>query len=405
MTSPARVSLQAFLATARRALTAPPAQRQNPLTFVIGNESADLDSLCSAVLLAYFRTQTPPHTLHIPLSNLPRADLTLRPELGAVLRPAGLQPDDLLTLSDLPKDGLRPETTRWFLVDHNAPTGLLSSQFTSPSTSPPSDLLIGCIDHHEDEGTIPSSSSPRTFAKCGSCMSLVIDHCRSAWDSLPSSTLEQTEISSQLAHLALGPILIDTNNLASSDKTTPLDIRAVEFAEAKISVSAGYDRTAYFDTITRLKEDISSLNYRDVLRKDYKRWTDGGLVLGISSVVQGFGYLTTESGSREEFLAELRKWAGEQGLDIAAVMTVSTPQGKFTRELMIWAFGEGSVKVAREFVKRDGEALGLEAWRGGEMDELSKGEWRVCWMQRGLKHSRKQVAPMLREAMKEGAKL
>ena len=61
----------------------------------------DLDSLCSALLFAYFRTHTPPHTLHIPLSNLPRADLALRPELNAVLNPAGLKPEDLVTLSDL----------------------------------------------------------------------------------------------------------------------------------------------------------------------------------------------------------------------------------------------------------------------------------------------------------------
>ncbi|KAK0641320.1 hypothetical protein B0T16DRAFT_336250 [Cercophora newfieldiana] len=404
MASPARVSLKAFLATARKALAAPPAQRQNPLTFVIGNESADLDSLCSAVLLAYFRSQTPPHTLHIPLSNLPRADLALRPELGAILRPAGLQPDDLLTLSDLPRDGLRPENTRWFLVDHNAPTGDLASQFTSASSSP-SDLLIGCIDHHDDEDTIPSSA-PRTFAKCGSCISLIVDHCRPAWDSLPSSSPDETTISSQLAHLALGPILIDTSNLASRDKTTPWDIRAVEFTESKIHSSTNYDRTAYFDEITRLKEDISSLSYRDVLRKDYKRWTDGGLALGISSVVQGLEYLTTEFGSKEEFLDELRRWAKEQRLDIAAVMTTSRPGGKFTRELLVWAYGEDAVKVARQFAKRDTEALGLEKWREGDLDDAaSAGEWRVCWVQKGVEHSRKQVAPMLRDAMKEAAKL
>ena len=35
-----RVPLKAFLATARKALSAPVAQRQHPLTFVIGNESA-----------------------------------------------------------------------------------------------------------------------------------------------------------------------------------------------------------------------------------------------------------------------------------------------------------------------------------------------------------------------------
>ena len=38
--APARVSLKKFLLTARKALLAPPAQRPNPLIFVVGNESA-----------------------------------------------------------------------------------------------------------------------------------------------------------------------------------------------------------------------------------------------------------------------------------------------------------------------------------------------------------------------------
>lgn len=40
MAPAARVSLNKFLITARKALLAPPAQRPNPLVFVIGNESA-----------------------------------------------------------------------------------------------------------------------------------------------------------------------------------------------------------------------------------------------------------------------------------------------------------------------------------------------------------------------------
>ena len=419
----------------------------------------DLDSLCSAVLLAYFRTHTPPHTLHIPLSNLPRADLALRPELSAVLRPAGLQPDDLLTLSDLPQgdNSLGPDQTRWLLVDHNAPAGPLSSLSASN--------LIGCIDHHEDEGVIPHDSldGPRVIAKCGSCMSLVVDQSRAAWDNLASSSSSPPDsaIDAELAHLALGPILIDTINLTSKDKTTDLDISAVEFAEAKITTttttttspnSNKYDRAAFHDEIAHLKEDISSLTYRDIFRKDYKQWSEGGLKLGTSSVVQGFRYLTTPSNnnnnnnnnnkqllydedstrrSKSQFLSELKRWAAEQKLDIAAVMTTCMLEGQFSRELLVWAFGEQAAGVARQFAKRNENALGLETWNGGELDDAGHhdhhseegaggarggGEegrreeeeeegWRACWTQRRLECSRKQIAPLLREAMRDVAKL
>lgn len=389
----------------------------------------DLDSLCSALLLAYFRTHAPPRTLHIPLSNLPRADLALRPELNAVLHPAGLKPDDLITLSDLPKDDLDPQDTRWLLVDHNVLTGELAARFSDPR------LIIGCIDHHEDEGAVPHAlppGQPRVFAKCGSCMSLVLDQCRDTWDRLSADGLQQGQpddsdsapgscaVDAALARVALAPILIDTTNLTSKDKTTEWDVRAAELAESKLKPQLstppgiqaegspphdGYDRMAYYDELTRLKEQILGLSYRDILRKDYKRWAEGPLVLGVSTVVQGFGYLLREVGAKDELLGALRSWAGEQRLDIAAVMTVSKPGGVFTRELLVWGLNEQAVKVVRQFVGRYEGALGLERWEGGELDGEEDGGWRACWRQRDIKHSRKQVAPMLREVMRESSRL
>lgn len=443
----ARASLKGFLATAKKALLAPASQRPNPLTFVVGNQSAgqssspapllqptdnrvDLDSLCSALLLAYFRTHTPPHTLHIPLSNLPRADLALSPELNAVLNPAGLKSDDLITLSDLPREGLEPQATRWLLVDHNVLTGDLAARFSKQ--------VIGCIDHHEDEGVIPRDlpeGQPRVFAKCGSCMSLVLDQSKSTWDRLSSLPCEDgtpaAECDAHLARVTLAPILVDTTRLTTKSRTTDWDIRAVELAESKLLPSssqtqsqtrtqtgteteaqpdpARYDREAYHATLTRLSSQLQGLSYRDVLRKDYKRWTEGALALGMSTVAQGLGYALAEVGgrSRDSFLAALRDWAREQGLQVAAVMTLSRPGGVFTRELLVWGFGAEGVEVVREFRRRFGEALGLETWEGGELDGggEGEGEWRICWRQRAVDNSRKQVAPMLREAMRESARL
>ncbi|KAL2164818.1 hypothetical protein VTH06DRAFT_114 [Thermothelomyces fergusii] len=422
-----RASLKGFLATAKKALVAPLTQRPNPLTFVVGNESADLDSICSALLLAYFRTHTPPHALHIPVSNLPRADLALRPELNAALGPAGLNPDDLITLTDLPRDGLKPEDTRWLLVDHNALTGELAKSFSS--------RVVGCIDHHEDEGVIPHDlppDQPRIIEKCGSSMSLVLEHCKSTWDALSNLPCEEEAEGSgstpaavcdaHLARLALAPILIDTTNLTSKDKTTDRDVRAAELAESKLlpsllpaSLSSPspepYDRQTYHDTLAALKEQIDGLSYRDVLRKDYKRWTEGPLTLGVSAVAQGFEHVLARVGdrSRDAFLAALKDWAREedQRLDVAAVMTVSRPGGVFTRELLVWGLNEKGVEVVGRFQKKFGDALELETWEGGELDGGGEGksEWRVCWRQKRLSHSRKQVAPMLREAMRESARL
>jgi exopolyphosphatase len=221
-------------------------------------------------------------------------------------------------------------------------------------------------------------------------MSLVLDQCQSTWASLSSSPAcedgtSTAECDAHLARVALAPILLDTTNLTSKDKTTDQDVRAAELAESKLQPSPQttttttnnpspdppYNRTTYHTTLTTLKEQILNLSYRDILRKDYKRWSEGALALGMSTVVQGLAYTFAEVGaqSRDAFLAALGGWAAEQRLDVAAVMTVSKPDGVFTRELLVWGVSEEGGKVVREFGRRFGERLGLEAWGGGELDE------------------------------------
>lgn len=356
------------------------------------------------MFLAYFRTHTAPYTLHIPLANLRREDLALRPELRAVLRPAGLETTDLLTLTDLPD--LRPESTRWLLVDHNALTGALSAPF--------GDRIVGCIDHHEEEGRVPRAAGgePRIIEVSGSCMSLVVNHCRERWGELEAGKTADAA----LAHLALGPILVDTVNLTSKEKTKESDVRAAEFAESLIAGAAekdgeagayagGYDRTAYWNEINRLKEEIGDMSFRDILRKDYKEWTDGGLKLGMSTIVQGFDFLLGKAAAEQvDLVGEMRRWAEEQALDVVGVMTLSHPNGVFTRQLLVWATGPASISAVRQFVGRNKEKLELQPWGSGKFDLDQPQEWRQCWTNsQGC--SRKQIAPLLREAMKDSPKL
>ncbi|OTB08148.1 hypothetical protein M426DRAFT_317251 [Hypoxylon sp. CI-4A] len=415
-------SLQAFLATARAALSAPPSKRSTPLHFVVGNESADLDSLCSTLFLAYFRTHTPPHTLHIPLCHLPREDLALRPEFSAVLKYASVTPDNVLTLDELPgRDALNPEDTRWLLVDHNVMTGALGQTY--------GDRVVGCVDHHDDEGKVPKDADPRVIHKCGSCMSLVVDQCREAWEALGTGDagtdtdreLETARISAQLAYLALAPILIDTANLGNKDKTTSHDERAVSVAEGRIAASAGsdgapdeskYDRDAFFDKVSALKEDIEFMSFRDVFRKDYKEWDEGPdgnkkIKLGTSSVPQNFAYLVRKAGSEEKLVGKLEAWCEEKGVDVMTVLTTAKEEGVFRRELLVWArSGEEVVSAVRRFAEGDGkERLGLGVWGDGKLDweDGDKG-WRRCWTQARVENSRKQIAPMLRDALNGVAK-
>lgn len=353
-------------------------------------------------MLAYLRTYTTPNanTLYIPLSNLLHADLALRPELVPALSHASLEPNDLITLSDLPQANQLPlklpaERTSWILVDHNALQGELGRAYSS--------RLFGCIDHHDEEGAVPPDcgTEPRIVQKSGSCSSLVVEYCREAWDALSekSNGTDTAPWDAELAQLALAPILIDTTNLTNKSKVADVDVKAAKYLESKILAKPGsiFNRDEYFERITAAKNDIGNLSLRDILRKDYKQWTEAGSVnLGISSVVKDIQFLIDKAGSKVKFFAAVQDYAQERDLALFSIMTTSRKAGVFQRELLLWALDERGARAAERFGGGAKEKLGLEQWEDGSIDFRDDSQWRRCWWQRKVENSRKQVAPLLR---------
>lgn len=391
--------------------------------------SADLDSMTCSVLYAYVRSLNPPRnafsSLYVPLTNLPAADIQLRPEYLAVFRHANIDAGHLITLDDLPNlsviaKKLRPENTKWILVDHNSLQGKLGEIYSS--------RVGGVIDHHDEEGKIPADTGPepRVIEKSGSCTSLVTEYCQPAWDLASDSGLSTgaahaqgdslsnddaaTKVwDAQVAQLGLASILIDTSNLQSKDKTTEHDRNAVKYLEAKImacpQLSTAYDRTRFFEGIDAARKDVGALKLTDILRKDYKQWDENGMTLGISAVVKPISFLVQKADEEgTALLGVLRSFSQERGLDLYALMTMSTSAaGKFQRELLVWGFGGSAISSAKQFSTSAQAELGLEDWR--EIDSVTAGhesedEWVKVWWQREVQHSRKRVAPLLREAMR-----
>ncbi|TVY83601.1 Exopolyphosphatase [Lachnellula suecica] len=337
----------------------------------------------NAVLLAYLRTYASKSTtFYIPLSNIPRADLALRPELTPVLSRANLKPQDLITLSELPGR----LNSRWILVDHNALQGELGKQYSSS--------VIGVVDHHDEEEKVPldCGQEPRIIEKAGSCASLVVKYCKEAWDEL--SERDSTG-DKELAALAMGPVLVDTQNLTFESKTTEIDREAVRYLEGM-----GVEREEYLKDISRAKEDIGGLSLEDILRKDYKQWTETS-TLGVSSSVKDLSFLIEKAGNEKKFFDALRKFAEERELDICSIMTTSHPEGVFKRELLVWALNEKSVKAAKSFEAHSTEKLGLTTWKEGALDVDNQSQWTKSWWQERVENSRKQVAPLLRTAINE----
>jgi len=329
-----------------------------------------------------------------------------------------------MTLDDLPKlsvieSELPPESTRWILVDHNALQGQLGKIYSS--------RVVGVVDHHEDEGKVPTDTKdePRMIETCGSCTSLVTDYVKDDWTELSmgastsGSTQSQgdgladdTEVASlwdaQAAQLALASILVDTHNLQDENKTMEQDHKSVDYLEAKINscprISKQFDRTTYFEQVQQAKQSLDSLSVKDILRKDYKRWDENNMTLGMSSVVKPIEYLESKAKQEQHAssdssgsLTEIVKgFAHEQSLTIAAVMTTFTAaDGNFNRELMVVYHDNHGKVCVDNFIKQCKEELQLNEVDGGSQHGI---QYQI-WQQGKLSASRKQVGPMLRKAM------
>ena len=392
-----RISISAFLSKSKNSLSQSIRSKgEHPASFVIGNQSADLDSITCALVYGYIKSSTPEarkaDKYIIPIANIPSSELKLRPELTALLKHADLKPSDLITLDDLGKlhEILPAERTDWTLVDHNVLLGDLGEHFSKQVT--------GVIDHHDDEGKVPQDAEPRVIEKTGSCNSHVINYSRENWDSL-SSGKDATKWDAEVAKLALGAILIDTVDLKAKDKVTDHDRQAVDYLESKIAASnehgEAYNRDAFFKEINDAKSDLDALSLEEILRKDYKQWNEKSLILGISSCVRSIEYLMEKE---KQFTPALMDFANERKLDLYAVMTSHNDSGDFARQLLLIAVTEGeAVKVVEKFVKQHAEEAQLEESKT-KLDECSA-KWIRLWEQKNLAASRKQIAPMLREAM------
>ena len=409
------------------------------------------------------KLSTTDRRVYVPLLNLaevPSSDLwRLRPEYGTALRLAAHGPEfkgdkdveksllrELITIADIRGDANSVLHSTFatnrdsgahithkqdtVLVDHNAPQipGLSSIDITSRLD------ITGVIDHHLDEDTIPASADPRIIKTgIGSCTSLVVQHLRdtSLWPPQASESDTNAEDHTTPALLALAPILIDTANLtASGDKISPTDHASVAFLESHIRPTyPDFDCTAFYNEIHTAKANkLQLLSLPEILESDYKAWTETlsstseDLNIGIPSLVQDLPWLIRHAGTTSKLVEGMTSFAKQPGnnLSLLALITKgNAPDGTFRKELAIVAWGEPAIKALEIFERDAMVELKLEAW--GEDEEFLNalegsvpknqtqtqsegGTGRVkykVWWQGDVSKSRKQVAPLLREAVKK----
>ena len=283
--------------------------------------------------------------------------------------------------------------------------------------------MVGCIDHHKEEHAIPklgNPEEPRIVETAGSCTSLVVNEFRSTWQSLTTAASQSSVAQAQgdqavgaddvavrrtwdaqIAKLGIASILVDTQALRDENKTTEHDKYAVGFLEAVIQlaprVGVTFDRESFFQAISAAKRDVDSLDIDGLLRKDYKQWKEGSMVLGISTIIKPLSYLIKKTDG-DKFKQVLQDFAGKRKLSLLALMTASTSEaGDFQRELLLLAVQSEAEVIFRTLEHDAADELQLSAWNeeklGGSDDSFK------VWWQRDLSKSRKQVAPLIRDIM------
>jgi exopolyphosphatase len=294
--------------------------------------------------------------------------------------------------------------------------------------------ILGCIDHHDDEGFIPRrpTENPQHYEPrhiqtgVGSCTSLVVRELRSRglWpDGDASETAhgqkspsrsdkedgsaaaESASHEAQAAKLALAAILIDTANMTAGSKVSDVDRAAVSFLEAKIrsgvalktsSTAAvdnklnGWDRETFYNEIQEAKSSsVENLTMDEVLGRDYKEWTEssqaGGRVkLGFCNVVKPLSWILkkandspsqSERRAFEPLFKHISAFSGSKDLDVVVLMTVFSGGGAasndFHRELLVWDIRNDHRSELERFEAAGTKELGLESWSPEQEDGSS----------------------------------
>lgn len=340
----------------------------------------------------------------ITIHELVHNDKTL-PLLRKAFKPSDICKND----TESGESQSRPEDEQLdvILVDHNAPAiETIAIQDTKKRFD-----VVGCIDHHVEENYVPKNAEPRIIILgIGSCMSLVADHLRNL--NLWTGTKDEYGKPGfqQVARLALAPILVDTWNLkAPGNRVSQLDRDQVAFLQPQ--TGADFNSDDLFEQVQTAKtESLNLLRMQEIFAHDYKSYVVdvdqvGELIIGIDSVTRDFGWLGEHAKGKQNLVDEICKYArdGPKELEIFGLLTRKGDE----KEVGIFTFGDHGAKAISRF-EETADVLQLQKWN--EDDELAKlldrklgsGAWKIWWMG-DTSQSRKQVAPLLRDALKKTA--
>lgn len=214
--------------------------------YVIGHKSPDSDTVCSAIAYARLLNM-------LGYEAIPSITMPINKESEFILKQAGVETPEVL---------IDASQKNIFLVDH--------SEYSQAVEGLQDAHIVGVIDHH-GIGSIYTGHQVLYEARpIGSTATII-------WLDYLNYGLE---LDKQTAHILLGAVLSDTNNLTATT-TTQADIKAIDYLSKIAQVD---DPVQFYNDLH--KESYSYEGYTDeeIFFLDYKEYETAGIKYGIAIV-------------------------------------------------------------------------------------------------------------------------
>lgn len=393
------MSVRSYLVKLKQALhlQAP----KTPYRVVTGNQSADMDSVVSAITFAYLTyTLKTPDQFMIPLINIPRADFVLRRDINKLLQYHDISEDLLYFVEDYENFLKESTSIELSLVDHNGLQGVeINKSFDAGLVN-----VEAIIDHHADEGMF-QNANPRVIRTCGSNSTLVFQY----FHKLIAGDESFWKTNKDVIELLIAPLLIDTTNM--TQKVEDPDVKALEFYKkipdgdtVSFTTQSSYDD--FYRTLKTAKKDISGFSFAEILRKDYKQFKfiheDR---VGFSSIGKPLLWVTSKF-SVEDIKKDLAKTLETNQIDLLVITSSFTQKetGIYTREFCYYYEGE-NVRYADlyQLVWKQLE-LSTDLYKSDAISSLTnainnKEAHLKIFNQKKVTATRKQVVPIVKEVL------
>ncbi|CAH2350544.1 exopolyphosphatase [[Candida] railenensis] len=416
------MSVRSFL-TSLKSLVDSGALLKSPLKFVTGNQSADLDSVISAISYSYFTNLKDSSEHVIPLINIPREDLRLRRDIVSVLKAHSINEDLLYFVEDFSQLIKRSKApSQLILVDHcNLQGDEVTDAYNAKLLK-----IVAIIDHHADE-QIALDANPRIIQVNGSCSSLVFNYWYNQIGK-PTSFYTNNDVIS----LLLAPLLIDTTNmtakvenedtiafkkygeiLLSTDNTSFNILKAYALPGAEPQVEFDIFESFYKQVKTQ-KKNIEGFSMKDFLRKDYKQFefhskTSGSTSrIGFSSLSKPFSWIL-KNYTKAEIIKACTELRSDNNLDVNVMTTSYTRKdnGLYARE---FAYCYNSTNSNAELYAKlpefctvldlhSDDLYSVSAEDLSALNTFQSNEVLILFNQHNTQASRKQVVPAVKEAI------